>query len=80
MARPVDVEELLAGIHAGDRATVSRAITLVESGRDEHRLAARALLSPEQVELALGEKLLIEPAASTGDARCSGKKVCPSSG
>ena len=45
MARPVDVEELLAGIRAGDRATVSRAITLVESGRDEHRLAARALLT-----------------------------------
>ncbi|MEO5852714.1 MAG: methylmalonyl Co-A mutase-associated GTPase MeaB [Nocardioides sp.] len=45
MARPVDVEDLLAGIRAGDRAVVSRAITLVESGRDEHRVAARELLT-----------------------------------
>ena len=33
------------GIRAGDRATVSRAITLVESGNDEHRAAARELLT-----------------------------------
>ena len=45
MARPVDVEELLAGIRSRDRATVSRAITLVESAKDEHRLASRDLLT-----------------------------------
>ena len=45
MARPVDVEGLLAGIRAGDRTVVSRAITLVESGKDEHRVAARELLT-----------------------------------
>jgi LAO/AO transport system kinase len=45
MARPVDVQDLLAGVRAGDRASVSRAITLVESGRSEHREAARALLT-----------------------------------
>ncbi len=45
MPRAVDVAALLAGIRAGDRATVSRAITLVESGNDEHRAAARELLT-----------------------------------
>jgi GTPase len=45
MARPVDVQDLLAGVRAGDRASVSRAITLVESGRPAHREAARALLT-----------------------------------
>jgi LAO/AO transport system kinase len=45
MARPVDVDVLLAGVRAGDRAAVSRAITLVESGNDEHRAAARELLA-----------------------------------
>ena len=44
MPRPVDVEALLDGIRSSDRASVSRAITLVESGNDEHRAAARALL------------------------------------
>ena len=45
MARPVDVAKLLAGIRVGDRASVSRAITLVESANDEHRAAARELLT-----------------------------------
>ena len=44
MPRPVDVDALLDGIRSSDRASVSRAITLVESGNDEHRAAARALL------------------------------------
>ncbi|MGE9808321.1 methylmalonyl Co-A mutase-associated GTPase MeaB [Janibacter sp. G1551] len=43
--RPVDVAALVEGVRAGDRAVVSRAITLVESRRADHRLAARELLT-----------------------------------
>ncbi|WP_295698241.1 methylmalonyl Co-A mutase-associated GTPase MeaB [Lapillicoccus sp.] len=42
---PVDVGALVDGIRAGRRAAVAQAITLVESSRREHRLAARDLLS-----------------------------------
>ncbi len=42
--REVDVEELVAGVRAGQRASVARAITLVESSRADHRAAARRLL------------------------------------
>jgi LAO/AO transport system kinase len=45
MPRPVDVDALAAGIRAGDRTATSRAITLVESSRPDHREAARALLT-----------------------------------
>lgn len=41
----VDVGALVAGVRAGDRAAVSRAITLVESSRPDHRVSARELLS-----------------------------------
>ena len=41
----VDVPQLVEGIHEQRRAAVSRAITLVESSRPEHRAAARELLS-----------------------------------
>ncbi len=40
----IDVAELVDGVRAGRRATVSRAITLVESSKPEHRAAARELL------------------------------------
>ena len=40
----VDVRALLDGVRAGRRAAVSRAITLVESGREDHRASARELL------------------------------------
>jgi LAO/AO transport system kinase len=43
--RPVDVAALVAGVRDGNRAAVSRAITLVESGRADHRAAARELLA-----------------------------------
>jgi len=46
----MDVAELAAGIREGNRATVSRAITLVESSKPAHRQAARELLA----ELAVG--------------------------
>ena len=41
----VDVQALVEGIRDGRRAAVSRAITLVESGRPDHRAAARELLT-----------------------------------
>ncbi len=44
MRGPVDVAGLAAGVRAGDRGTVARAITLVESSRPDHREAANALL------------------------------------
>ncbi|MDN5767653.1 MAG: methylmalonyl Co-A mutase-associated GTPase MeaB [Humibacillus sp.] len=40
----VDVDALVAGVVAGNRADVARAITLVESSRADHRAAARVLL------------------------------------
>ncbi|MCZ4500011.1 MAG: transport system ATPase [Marmoricola sp.] len=42
---PIDVTELLAGIREGNRSATSRAITLVESSRPDHRVAARELLT-----------------------------------
>ena len=41
----IDVAALVAGIRAGERASVARSITLVESSRREHREAARELLT-----------------------------------
>lgn len=38
------VADLVAGVQAGDRSVLSRAITLVESSRADHRVAARELL------------------------------------
>ena len=43
-SRPVDVDQLADGVREGRRAAVSRAITLVESTRADHRVAARELL------------------------------------
>jgi LAO/AO transport system kinase len=43
--RVVDVEQLVEGVREGKRATVSRAITLVESARPDHQAAARELLT-----------------------------------
>ena len=40
-----DVPALVAGVREGRRASVARAITLVESSRAEHRTAARELLT-----------------------------------
>jgi LAO/AO transport system kinase len=39
-----DVTALARGIHAGERAVLARAITLIESKRADHRKAARALV------------------------------------
>ena len=40
-----DVDALVRGIRAGNRAAVSRAITLVESSRPDHQAASRELLT-----------------------------------
>jgi LAO/AO transport system kinase len=45
VARTIDVAELAEGVRAGRRAAVSRAITLVESRRADHRAQARDLLA-----------------------------------
>ncbi|MFC4004154.1 methylmalonyl Co-A mutase-associated GTPase MeaB [Prauserella oleivorans] len=44
MARSIDVREYAKGVRAGDRGVLSRAITLVESSRPEHRRQAQELL------------------------------------
>lgn len=44
MPKPVHVESLAAGVLDGSRASLARAITLVESTRPDHRVAARELL------------------------------------
>ncbi len=41
----VDVDQLADGVREGQRAAVSRAVTLVESTRADHRVAARELLA-----------------------------------
>lgn len=43
--RPADVDDLADGVLANRRSAVSRAITVVESSRADHRAAARELLS-----------------------------------
>ena len=40
----VDVDALVSGVVSGNRADLGRAITLIESRRDDHRIAARVLL------------------------------------
>ena len=44
MSRPVDVPALVDGVLGGDRRTMARAITLVESRRADHRDRAQELL------------------------------------
>jgi len=40
----MDVDKLAEGVAAGERRALARAITLIESGRDDHRSQAAALL------------------------------------
>ncbi len=44
MPRPIDVDALARGVRDGSRAVLAQAITLVESQRPEHRVAAQQLL------------------------------------
>lgn len=41
----MDVSSLAQSVIAGDRRALARAITLVESAREDHRLQARALVA-----------------------------------
>ncbi|RZQ62779.1 methylmalonyl Co-A mutase-associated GTPase MeaB [Amycolatopsis suaedae] len=66
MARKVDVAAYAKGVLAGDRGTLSRAITLVESSRPEHR--------------ALAQELLVELLPSAGGARRVGITGVPGVG
>lgn len=45
MGDPVDVDGFAAGVRAGQRAALGRAITLVESSRPDHRDVAQELLT-----------------------------------
>ncbi|MEM8741410.1 MAG: methylmalonyl Co-A mutase-associated GTPase MeaB [Pseudomonadota bacterium] len=56
MTRQIDPEELAPAIAQGDRRALARAITLVESTRPDHRMAARALLArlPSRPAMRLG--------------------------
>ena len=45
MASPQSVAELAAGVRAGDRGVLARALTLVESQRADHRRQAQELLA-----------------------------------
>lgn len=49
-ARATDVAALAAGVAAGDRRALARAITLVESGRADHRAQALDLLARLRAE------------------------------
>ena len=44
-AAPIDVKKLAAALGAGDRRALARAITLVESTREDHRAQAEELLA-----------------------------------
>lgn len=66
MARKIDVAEYAKGVLAADRATLSRAITLVESRRADHR--------------ALAQELLVELLPSTGGAHRVGITGVPGAG
>lgn len=57
-ARQTDVAALAAGVAGGDRRALARAITLVESGRDDHRTQALDLLDRLRTGPARGRQAL----------------------
>ena len=63
---PPDVETLATAIRAGDRAGLARAITLVESTRADHRLAAQQLLLRVQPDTDGGAAALSHRVGITG--------------
>ncbi len=42
--RPLDIDKLTKDLRAGHRAALARAITLIESRREDHQAAARELV------------------------------------
>ena len=67
MSKPQTVETLVDGVRARDRAAVSRAITLVESSRADHRALARDLLTA-LTSTAVVEEGALQPTANHGAA------------
>ena len=65
-ATPLDVDECAAGVLAGDRSSLGRAITLVESTREDHA--------------ALAQELLVQLLPHTGGAQRVGMTGVPGSG
>ena len=53
--RQLSVGDYAEGVRAGDRGVLSRAITLVESVRAEHRRQAQALLLGRMCAVTLGD-------------------------
>ncbi len=61
---PVDLDSLADGVLAGSRRALARAITLVESSRDDHRRQAQALL--EQLMPATRESVRVGISGAPG--------------
>ncbi len=66
MSAPPDVERLAAGVRAGRRADLGRAITLVESERPQDRAHARALLHALAPAAGAGHRIGITGAPGVG--------------
>ena len=64
MTAPVDRSSLAAAVLRGDRRALARAITLVESAREDHRAAAEALL--QQVLPATGGAVRLSVSGAPG--------------
>ncbi|MGI8523322.1 MAG: methylmalonyl Co-A mutase-associated GTPase MeaB [Nocardioides sp.] len=67
-----DVASLVEGVREGRRAAVSRAITLVESSKPEHRGAARALVSALSGGFETGHR---GPSSTTGEGSSATVRV-----
>jgi LAO/AO transport system kinase len=65
-SKGLDVARLAAGIRAGERATLARAITLIESTRADHRRAAHRLVQELLPDTGKAVRLGITGAPGTG--------------
>jgi LAO/AO transport system kinase len=66
VARRIDVDAYAKGVLAGDRGTLSRAITLVESRRDDHRAQAQELLAALLPDTGRAERIGISGVPGVG--------------
>src|SRR5690606_10559948 len=62
----LSVEAYTAGVHAGDRAVLARAITLVESQRDDDQRLARALIAALQPRAGAAQRVGITGSPGAG--------------
>ncbi|AEA25323.1 methylmalonyl Co-A mutase-associated GTPase MeaB [Pseudonocardia benzenivorans] len=65
-ARSIDVDALTDGVLGGSRSLLARAITLVESNRPDHRVAAQELLSRLQPRAGAGVRVGISGVPGVG--------------